>query len=289
MSKRASTVVDLIEDSAAKHGWEPGLMLGDETTLMEEFSAGRSVLRQAIRLAEHLRIASMRRGRNGGLTIGVPSPVPMAMSLRIAWSQSRLVPRAVERLEDHINDWAASAPPGGEVIVTAVRMASERYRNPTAIPWNSDQNPTKLGEQIARQLLASMFNEEHDGDVLGSEAQLMETHHAGRASLREAVHILELHGAATMQRGPGGGLLILQEPTSGAIPRSLRAQLRSKGQCDDQICAVLNSLLAALPENATVPAALSLKLGAQELRDQLTVRPPLEDALNLRTAPYIGE
>ncbi len=291
MSKRALTVVDLIEMSAAKHGWRPGLMLGDETTLMEEFGAGRSVLRQAIRLAEHLGIASMRRGRSGGLTIAVPSRDPVAMSLRIAWSQARLVPRAVERLEDHITRWAASAPPGGEVIGEAVAMASERYRIPAAIPWKNDgtdQNPTKLGEQIARQLLASMFNDHMDSDVLGSEAQLMTTHHAGRAALREAVHILELHGAATMQRGPGGGLLILHQPTSGAIPRSLRAQLRSKGQCDEQISLVLNSLLAGLPDATTVPAVVALRLGAQELRAELAVQPQIEDALDLRTAPYIG-
>lgn len=292
MSKRALTVVDLIEVSAAEHGWEPGLMLGDETTLMTEFGAGRSVLRQAIRLAEHLGIASMRRGRSGGLTIAVPSVDPVALSLRIAWSQARLVPRAVERLDDHITRWTATAPPGGEVIGQAVAMASAQYRTPAAMPWKTDnatENPSKLGEQIARQLLASMFNDQTDSDVLGSEAQLMKTHHAGRAALREAVHILELHGAATMQRGPGGGLLILHEPTSGAIPRSLRAQLRSAGQCDDQICVVLNSLLAALPDNATIPAAVTLRLGAQQLRAQLAVPPQFEDALDLRATTYIGE
>ncbi|NNF54090.1 MAG: GntR family transcriptional regulator [Acidimicrobiales bacterium] len=291
MSKRALTVVDLIELSAAERGWKPGLMLGDETTLMNEYGAGRSVLRQAIRLAEHLGVASMRRGRSGGLTIAVPSPGPMALSLRIAWSQARLVPRAVERLEDQINDWVTSAPPGAEVVGTAVLMASERYRVPAPAPWKSDgtdRNPAKLGEQIASQLLASIFDEPMDADVLGSEAQLMKTHHAGRAALREAVHILELHGAAAMQRGPGGGLLILHKPTSGAIPRSLRAQLRSKGLCDDQICLVLNSLLVALPDNDSVPAAAALRLGAQELRAELAVQPPLEEAIDLRVAPSIG-
>lgn len=46
------------------------------------------------------------------------------------------------------------------------------------------------------------------GAVLGSERDLIERYGVGRAVLREAVRILEHHGAATMRRGPGGGLVV---------------------------------------------------------------------------------
>ncbi len=272
MSKRALQVVDQIEASASAQNWEAGVMLGDESRLMEDYDTGRSVLRQAVRLAEHLGIASMRRGRTGGLTVSTPTAEPVAMSLRIAWCQDGLVGRSVQRLDDRIQLWVPTAPDGGEAIAGAVADAAARYQLPLSSAkdrLSASNGEAKLGEQVAGQLLAAMFDEDAHDDVMGSEAELMKMHFTGRAALREAVHLLELHGAAIMQRGPGGGLLALREPSSGAIPRSLRAQLRCQGYSDQHICRLLESLLEALPDTGILPAGHALQAGASELIEEL--------------------
>jgi DNA-binding FadR family transcriptional regulator len=56
------------------------------------------------------------------------------------------------------------------------------------------------------------------GEVIGSEADLMARYEVSRAVLREAVRLVEHHGAARMRRGPSGGLVV-QAP-SRPTPRS---------------------------------------------------------------------
>jgi DNA-binding FadR family transcriptional regulator len=54
------------------------------------------------------------------------------------------------------------------------------------------------------------------GDVLGSEAELLERYHVSRAVFREAVRLLEHQQVARTRRGPGGGLVVT-EPTVGVV------------------------------------------------------------------------
>jgi DNA-binding FadR family transcriptional regulator len=54
------------------------------------------------------------------------------------------------------------------------------------------------------------------GEVLGSEADLLERYQVSRAVFREAVRIVEHEQVARTRRGPGGGLVIT-EPTMGAV------------------------------------------------------------------------
>ena len=54
------------------------------------------------------------------------------------------------------------------------------------------------------------------GEVLGSEAELLDRYRVSRAVFREAVRLLEHQRVARTRRGPGGGLVIT-EPTVGAV------------------------------------------------------------------------
>jgi DNA-binding FadR family transcriptional regulator len=54
------------------------------------------------------------------------------------------------------------------------------------------------------------------GDVIGSEADLLERYQVSRAVLREAVRLVEHQQVAKTRRGPGGGLVIT-EPTVDAV------------------------------------------------------------------------
>ncbi len=269
VSKRALEVADQIEISVGELKWEAGAMVGDETALMERYDVGRSVFRQAIRLSEHLGVAIMRRGRSGGLAVAKPTPLPAALSLQIAWSKQRVQPRSAARLRDALADWDTRGPLGTNVIYSIVALACEGFdgSGSTSVPA---MDSGKLGEQIAQNILTSLTQMGWDNiELLGSEADLMAQYSAGRASLREAVHLLELHGVAVMQRGPGGGLLVLRAASAGALSRSLRAQLRSGGHSDVQIVELLRSLLVSLPAADLQNAGYALRLGAEDLITEL--------------------
>jgi DNA-binding FadR family transcriptional regulator len=77
-----------------------------------------------------------------------------------------------------------------------------------------------LGATIARALEREIVAQRFPiGHVLGSEANLIARLGVSRSALREAVRVLELHGVATMRRGPGGGLVVTA-PESGPAVRA---------------------------------------------------------------------
>jgi DNA-binding FadR family transcriptional regulator len=75
----------------------------------------------------------------------------------------------------------------------------------------------KLAERLARQLEDEISARGWPvGEVIGSEAELIERLGVSRAVFREAVRLLEHHNVATMRRGPGGGLVVTAPLPSAA-------------------------------------------------------------------------
>jgi DNA-binding FadR family transcriptional regulator len=70
--KRASQIARRIEADIIRRGWPIGQSLGSEQALQQRYRVSRSVLREAVRLVEHHRVARMRRGPNGGLLVCEP-------------------------------------------------------------------------------------------------------------------------------------------------------------------------------------------------------------------------
>lgn len=79
----------------------------------------------------------------------------------------------------------------------------------------------KRGERLAREIFLEVREAGWpEGELLGSESELMERFGVSRAVLREAVRLLEHHQIAAMRRGPGGGLFVTRpgvEATVGAV------------------------------------------------------------------------
>src|SRR6478609_5776210 len=76
-------------------------------------------------------------------------------------------------------------------------------------PPSPDAGGSKLAAQVARDIQADVVNRGWPiGEVIGSEAELLDRHGVSRAILREAVRLLELTDVARMRRGPGGGLVV---------------------------------------------------------------------------------
>ncbi|MGH9113518.1 MAG: FadR/GntR family transcriptional regulator [Acidimicrobiales bacterium] len=71
-SKRAEGVARAILRDVVAGDAQPGDLLGSEAELMQRHGVSRAVLREAVRLLEHHRIASTRRGPGGGLFVATP-------------------------------------------------------------------------------------------------------------------------------------------------------------------------------------------------------------------------
>jgi DNA-binding FadR family transcriptional regulator len=66
------TVAERIVADVIELGWPVGQVLGSEAELLARYGISRAVLREAVRLVEHQRVARMRRGPGGGLVIDEP-------------------------------------------------------------------------------------------------------------------------------------------------------------------------------------------------------------------------
>ena len=108
------------------------------------------------------------------------------------------------------------------------------------------------------------------GQLLGSEAELLERYGVSRAVLREAVRVLEHHQIARMRRGPGGGLFVA-EPGVEAITEAVALQVDRLGMSPTDLfevrgaveMAVLDLALQRLDADADAEARLLTALEAE--------------------------
>lgn len=75
--------------------------------------------------------------------------------------------------------------------------------------WSPVPGDGKLAEAVSHRIRADIVRQGWPiGEILGSEPVLMERYDVSRATLREAVRLLEHHSVAQMRRGRGGGLVV---------------------------------------------------------------------------------
>jgi DNA-binding FadR family transcriptional regulator len=118
--------------------------------------------------------------------------------------------------------WPTAVAKRGKRAADEAPAASAR-RKRTIAPAISPEDHgdrRKLGQRIAGQIESDIRrNGWPVGEILGSEAQLIERFGVSRAALREAVRILESHHVARMRRGPNGGLIVTA-PDMAAVQAS---------------------------------------------------------------------
>jgi DNA-binding FadR family transcriptional regulator len=92
-----------------------------------------------------------------------------------------------------------------------------------------DAAEANLAPRIARMLYARVVASGWPvGELLGSEAELLEDCGVSRSVLREALRLLELKGVVRTRRGPGGGIFITA-PTRTPVVESMAAFLDAGG------------------------------------------------------------
>jgi GntR family transcriptional repressor for pyruvate dehydrogenase complex len=67
----------------------------------------------------------------------------------------------------------------------------------------------KVSQTVAREIVRTIVDERlQPGAVLPAEAEMVSEYGVGRASLREALRLLEVQGLVAMKPGPGGGPIV---------------------------------------------------------------------------------
>jgi len=103
----------------------------------------------------------------------------------------------------------------GPSDATAVRRPADRPPVPSGgDPVNTSRTASRVARLIEADIVARGWP---IGEVIGSESDLMKQYDVSRAVLREAIRLVEHHTAASMRRGPSGGLVVRRPDPTAAI------------------------------------------------------------------------
>jgi len=123
-------------------------------------------------------------------------------------------------------------------MATAVDLVGVHGTRNTALATSGHTPADKLATRVAGRIEADIVRRGWPaGESLGSEVDLREQYGVSRAVLREAVRLVEHHQVARMQRGPGGGLLIVT-PDAGPATRATVIYLEYLGTSVEDVLAV---------------------------------------------------
>lgn len=130
----------------------------------------------------------------------------------------------------------------------------------------------KKAEALARRLVHDVAAGGYEsGDLLPSEAAMLETYDVGRATLRESLRLLESQGLVSMRRGQGGGPVVgTADPQHLSRISSLYFSFEgcTYGELGEALLVVdpwLAELAAADPDRERVHAAMAPFLGQRHV------------------------
>lgn len=153
----------------------------------------------------------------------------------------------------------------------------------TSTPGPRGRRDVKLAERIAHEIVMDIA--EHGlrpGDRLASEVTMARERGVSRASLREALRILEAHGLISIRTGPGGGPQLV-ELTSADFARVATLHFRMAGVTFRQVLearVVLEPRLAEMAARGRTPEQIVALRATVRAHSRATT--PAELALHSR-------
>jgi GntR family transcriptional regulator, transcriptional repressor for pyruvate dehydrogenase complex len=134
----------------------------------------------------------------------------------------------------------------GEVSVESPDVAPEPGESVAPSSWARRPSPSlrhvKRSELLAREIVEEIVARQlQPGDVLPPESAMLAHYEVGRASLREALRMLEMQGLVMLKPGPGGG------PVVGAVePTNLGRTATLYFRLDGATCGLLAEAMLVL-------------------------------------------
>lgn len=106
------------------------------------------------------------------------------------------------------------------------RRANHAPVNGSSTESPGPRAPWKLAETVASRIEQRVVDDGWPvGEVIGSEAELLDQYQVSRGVLREAIRIVEHHLVADMRRGRGGGLVV-RKPEAAAVTKAMMLYLQ---------------------------------------------------------------
>jgi DNA-binding FadR family transcriptional regulator len=124
----------------------------------------------------------------------------------------------------------------------------------------------KLSETLARELFNDILSRRlQPGTMLPPEATMLAQYGVGRASLREALRVLEVYGIVRVKPGPGGGPVVARV-TPADFGRTASVFFQATGATHEQL---IETRLILEPIMARLDAERITEEGQNSLRDLL--------------------
>lgn len=129
--------------------------------------------------------------------------------------------------------------------------------------WAESRRSDKMAEKLARQITDDIIERKlQPGATLPPEAEMIKSYAVGRATLREALRLLEVQGLLNVKPGPGGGP-VLANLSAADFARMAKLHFRMRGSTYRE---VLAARLAIEPLMARLAAEAQDKVGLKALR-----------------------
>jgi len=140
--------------------------------------------------------------------------------------------------------------------------SSERPRR-SHQQWERNRGGNKIAEKLARQIIDDTLSAgRKPGDTLATESEMMSIYDVARATLREALRLLELQGVIWIKRGPGGGP-VLAEVSPEHFAKMAKLHLQVRGSTYGEL---FEARMAFEPLMARLAARAQHPAGLEELR-----------------------
>ena len=136
----------------------------------------------------------------------------------------------------------------------------------TTMEWLENRRVDKMAERLSRQIVDDVtYRKLQPGAMLPSEAEMIKEYKVGRATLREALRLLEVQGFVVVKPGPGGGPVVAKI-TAADFARVAKLHLRLRKSTFREI---LQARLAIEPLMARLAAEAQSKEGLAALRNAI--------------------
>ena len=153
------------------------------------------------------------------------------------------------------------------VVRKAAAPTAARSRSVFGSGWGSNRRGRKIAELLARDIVADVVTRKlQPGDMLPAEAEMLRNYRVGRATLREALRLLEGQGLIWVKPGPGGGP-VLGQLTPRHFGEMAKLHLQIAGATFGE---VLQARLAIEPLMARLAATSQDPAGLDQLRAHIT-------------------
>ncbi|RSN64334.1 FadR/GntR family transcriptional regulator [Actinomadura sp. WAC 06369] len=174
---------------------------------------------------------------------------------------------------------AARVPPAGDADpLPRTRTAPPVPPVPPVRDVRDGARPGTLGTRVAQRIEDEIVRSGWPvGRNLGSEQRLQDRYGVSKSVLREAVRLVEHHGAARMRRGPGGGLFVTA-PDVAPAARAMVTYLDYVGTTVDDL---IDARLLLEPRAVVLASERLTEDGVRRLRGLL------EQESRRRTEPGI--